>query len=289
VLTKKLMSLNGVDVDSESNFISDGRSANMKRLNNGEIDGIAMVGGVIDGTVQKLLQDPGMEVFNFKNAPAYEHLISYYRTIKIPAGSLDLLKFIPAKDIDLITVTSSLVVRKDMHPGEQLALLMGAKEFAEANNIRMFAKRDEYPAYVDPTIELSPVAKNFYESGPPSLLQYLPFKLAIFINRFSAALVTLAFLGSLQLTFSFGSLNFRLKIKAVLKELIVLDRELHDDDLTEADFDRIKKRATQLYVYVRALRVPLSAESDYLGLIESLDMFRDNLDRHEERFCPKEG
>ena len=283
VLTKKLLALHGVDVDKESNFISDKRSTNLKRLHDGDLDVLIMAGGIIDGTVQNLLRDPKIEVFNFKNAAAYEHAFDYYRVLKVPAGSLDLNSYLPSKDIDLIAVTSSLVVRKDMHPGEQLGLLLGAKDFAQSNNIRMYAKRDEYPAYVDPSIELSPVAKNFYESGPPSLLQYLPFKLAIFINRFWTAIVALAFLGSLQISFSLGSVNIKWKLMNELKELIELDRQLHHPNLTRPQWIRLRAREQEMYAYARALRVPLGAERDYMSLIESLDMYRDNLDRQDER------
>ena len=126
VLTKKLMALNDIDVDKEKNFISDKRSKNMVRLKNGEIDGIIMIGAVIDPIVRQLMHDPDFELFNFRNAKAYPHLISYYTTITIPEGSIDLVKILPTKDIELIAVTSTLAVRRDVHPGAQLALLSTA-------------------------------------------------------------------------------------------------------------------------------------------------------------------
>jgi len=283
VLTKQLMNLNRIDVDKEPNFISDKRGANLLRLKEGKIDVFIMVGGVIDGTVQKLLHDPTLELFNFKNAAAYKHLIGYYTNLTIPAGSIDIIEFLPPKDINLIAVTSSLVVRRDMHPGEQLALLLGANDFAKANNIRMYAGRDEYPAYVDNTIELSPVAKNYYDSGASSLLHYLPFKLAIFINRFWTAILALAFLGSLQITFSLSGLNIKMKITAQLKELIELDRRLHDKSLTQSELDDLIKRGDEICDNVRAIKVPVGAEREYISLMEPLETFRKNLNLQAER------
>ena len=283
VLTKKLLAINGVEVENNPNFISDKRSENVKRLARGDIDAITMAAGVIDKTVQKLLRDPGLEVFSFKNAEAYAHLISYYKPLKIHAGSIDLMNYLPARDIDLIAVTSTLAVRKEMNPGEQLALLLAAKDFAKNNNVRMYAKPNEFPAYVDNMIELSPVAKTFYETGSPSTLHHLPFKLAIFLNRFWALLVAIAFLGSIQITFSLSGTNFKLKMRELLKELIELDRQLHDAALTKSDLIRVKERTEEISKYARAMKVPIGSESDYFNLIDFLDIFRSNMQRQEDR------
>lgn len=283
VLAKNLLAINGVEIENNPNFISDARSENVKRLNRGEIDAIMMAAGVIDKTVQKLLRDPGVDVFSFNNAEAYAHLIAYYKPMKILAGSIDLLNYLPAKDIDLIAVTSTLAVRKDMNPGEQIALLLGARDFAKSNNVRMYAKPNEFPAYVDPVIELSPVAKTFYDSGPPSLLQHLPFKLAIFLNRFWALLVAIAFVGSLQITFSLSGTNFKLKMRAILKELIELDRQIHDPSLTKLELGIISRRADEIFASVRSIKVPIGAENDYLSLIDFLELFQMNLDRQKIR------
>ena len=283
VLTKKLLAINGVKVENNPNFISDKRSENVKRLARGEIDAIVMAAGVIDNTVQKLLRDPGLEVFSFKNSEAYAHLISYYKPLKILAGSIDLMNYLPAHDIDLIAVTSTLAVRKDMNPGEQLALLIAAKDFAKNNNVRMYAKPNEFPAYVDNMIELSPVAKTFYETGSPSTLHHVPFKLAIFLNRFWALLVAIAFLGSIQITFSLSGTNFKLKMRELLKELIDLDRQLHDASLAKPDLIRIKERTNEIFTYARSIKVPIGSETDYLTLIDFLEIFRSNMERQEER------
>ena len=283
VLTKKLLAINGVEVENNPNFISDKRSENVKRLARGDIDAITMAAGVIDKTVQKLLRDPGLDVFSFKNAEAYAHLISYYKPLKIHAGSIDLMNYLPARDIDLIAVTSTLAVRKEMNPGEQLALLLAAKDFAKNNNVRMYAKPNEFPAYVDNMIELSPVAKTFYETGSPSTLHHLPFKLAIFLNRFWALLVAIAFLGSIQITFSLSGTNFKLKMRELLKELIELDRQLHDSVLTKSDLVRVKERTEEISKYARAMKVPIGSESDYFNLIDFLDIFRSNMQRQEDR------
>jgi TRAP-type uncharacterized transport system substrate-binding protein len=287
VLSKNLLALNGVNVENNSNFISDKRSENVKRLKNGEIDAIIMAAGVIDKTVQKLLHDPSIEVFSFNNSEAYAHLTSYYKPMKILAGSIDLLNYLPNKDIDLIAVTSTLAVRKDMNPGEQLALLLGAQDFAAKNNVRMYAKPKEFPAYVDHAIQLSPIAKNFYDSGPPGLLQHLPFKLAIFLNRFWALLVAIAFVGSLQITFSLSGTNFKLKLRALLKELIELDRQLHEPSLTKLELGPLSQRVHEIFTSVRAMKVPIGAESDYLSLIDFLELLRMNLNRQEDRLTER--
>jgi hypothetical protein len=107
-----------------------------------------------------------MTLSNFPNAIAYQKKFNYLDAVMIPAGSIDIEKKLPARDISLIATTTTLAVRKDLHPALQLALLMSGKQIIQDSSRLFFSKRNEFPAYVDPSIPISPIARNYYNYGP---------------------------------------------------------------------------------------------------------------------------
>ena len=208
-LTRKLFALNHVELDNNPNFSSDTLDRQIAKMKSGEIDGLIFIGEAFDKNVAKLLHEPDVAIFEFTDIAAYEKNISYLDVVKIPASSIDIINKLPAKDILLTAITTTLAVRKDTHPGLQLALLLSAKEVDRNSQSLFFSKRNEFPAYVDPQIELSPVAKQYYDLGPSAAMRYLPFWLAVFVERFWVLLVMVFAVLYPLVAYNFGAQTFR--------------------------------------------------------------------------------
>ena len=228
VLTKKLFELNRITIQDNPNFISAPLSQQLESLVGGDIDGLIFIAEAFDKNVSKLMHNPDFAVFEFPDIAAYEKNISFLDAVKIPAGSIDILERLPTKDISLIAITTTLAVRRDMHAGLQLALLMAAKEVERNSQLLFFSKRNEFPAYVDPQIELSPVARHFYDLGPPAVMRYLPFWTAVFIERFWVLLVTIFAVIYPLIAYNFGAQTLRrdLRYAGYYDELIDIDKQL---------------------------------------------------------------
>jgi len=252
-LTRKLFALNQVELDNHPNFSSDTLTNQIADIKSGKIDGLIFIGEAFDKNVSKLLHEPDFAIFEFTDIAAYEKNISYLDVVKIPASSIDIINKLPAKDISLIAITTTLAVRKDMHPGLQLALLLSAKEVDRNSQSLFFSKRNEFPAYVDPQIELSPVAKNYYDLGPPAAMRYVPFWFAIFIERFWVLLVMVFAVLYPLMAYNFGAETFRRKIvySKYYDELIKIEKQLNLPMLPKDEFDDLDSRLAQIE---RALR-----------------------------------
>ena len=191
IIAKKLFELNQIDVTTNKHFISKSFEELENDFFKGNLDAVVRVASAYDPEIRKFLLQPGVELFNYKYANAYQKRISFIEAVTLPAGSIDLYEQIPKKDVELIATTASLVVRRDMHPDVQLALLMATKDVIRNSTNLFFAKRNEFPAYVDPLIQISPIAEHFYDYGPPHAARYLPFWMAGFIDRAWILLLTL--------------------------------------------------------------------------------------------------
>ena len=128
MIAKKLLLDLDVDITKNSNFVSSSFIDIHEKFLKGDLDAIMIVSTYLDPIVQNLMREPKVALYSFSNASAYERKYNYLEAVNIPAGSIDLLHQIPPKDIELISTTASLVVRKDLHPDLQLALLMTIKE-----------------------------------------------------------------------------------------------------------------------------------------------------------------
>jgi hypothetical protein len=67
--------------------------------------------------------------------------------------------------------------------------MMAAREIGRDRG-QFFSKPGFFPAYLDQSVPLSPIAERFLERGPPLLGEYLPFWLAALIDRMWVSLLT---------------------------------------------------------------------------------------------------
>ena len=233
----------------------------------GDIDALIFIGEAFDANVVRLLHNPDLSIFELPDIAAYEKNISFLDVVKIPAGSIDILNRLPAKDISLIAITTTLAVRKDMHPGLQLALLMATKEAERNSKLLFFSKRNEFPAYVDPLIELSPVARHYYDLGPPAMTRYLPFWVAVFFDRFWVLLVTLAAVIYPLAAYNFGAQTLRRSLRHAdyYHELISIEKQLYSKWFDAGALDGLSQRLETIEMKIQSEEIikKLSAQGQF--------------------------
>jgi TRAP-type uncharacterized transport system substrate-binding protein len=173
----KLNSLNG----DAPNLLSLGNAEGVDALERGEIDAVILVDGFDSPNVQRLIKNPGIRLASFTRADAYTRLLSYFEEVSVPMGGFDLGKNIPDHPIQLISTTTNLLIDNRLHPAIQVLFLEAAREIN--GNKSYFSKAGEFPAYMNTEAPLSDEAKFFYEKGTPTLMKYLPFWLAEFLER----------------------------------------------------------------------------------------------------------
>ncbi len=161
-----------------------------EQLLDGKLDAAIIVDGIRSPIVQKLLKSKDINLYSFNLSAAYEKQFPFLSKLIIPKGSLDIERVYPKKDIQLIAPSVILLIEKEMHPVMQWAFLLAAKEVA-AESSHFFTKPGFFPAKLDDSFPLSPIAKRFYDHGVPSIFSYLPLSIASFIDRFWVLILSL--------------------------------------------------------------------------------------------------
>jgi TRAP-type uncharacterized transport system substrate-binding protein len=158
-----------------------GGLAAAKALEAGEVDAVFYVAAPDAQGVQRLLAAPGVQLLSTKRAETFVRRMPFLHKLTFPEGAADLARNVPPTDITLLAVTANLVAVEDIHPVIVDLLLEAAKKVH--GGAGLFQRVGEFPAPRDLDLPLSPDAERFYKGSPSILRSYLPFWMAVWINR----------------------------------------------------------------------------------------------------------
>lgn len=188
VFALRLLQASGVTA-SNSHFVYADRIQAQQLLQQGTVDAAFFIGAPESNLVRSLVAYPGIRVMNLDQSEAATRQFPYLHHLVLPHGAMDLAHNIPAKDLNLLATTTTVVVTQSLHPA-LVALLMKAMQKTHAKPDLLNAAH-AFPAAKDIDFELSKEAARFYQSGPPFLQRYLPFWLANLVDRAALAIIPL--------------------------------------------------------------------------------------------------
>jgi TRAP-type uncharacterized transport system substrate-binding protein len=155
----------------------------------GDVDAAFFVAAPDAELVQKLLRSRGIILMNLTHAQAYARRFPWLDQIVLHKGVIDFSQNIPSGNIELVAAVALIAVRDDVHPALQFALAQAAAEVHRAPGI--FNGEGHFPQSQSTELPMSPVAERFHKVGPPFFQRYLPFWLAVWMDRLVVLLVPL--------------------------------------------------------------------------------------------------
>lgn len=275
-IARQLLATYGIDLEKDGSFVPDGFPEGARNFLEGRLDALVIVASIQDAIVQKLVRSEGIEIYSFGNATAFEKRYNSLEKVVLPAGSLAIFPPVPARDVSLVATTTTLAVKKNMHPDLQLALLMTIREMNRSSVQLFFAGRNEFPSYVDPLVPLSPVASKFYDYGPPPATRYLPFWIAGFIDRAWVLLLTLAaiFYPLSKLNLHLRKLRFVVQERPHYEELLEIEQVLAGGKPTDEEKAELRKRLDAINLHAIRAGVPVGEEADYFNFLNAVQLLR---------------
>ena len=251
-----------------------------EELQQGRIDAVFIIAAENAPVVQVLLRSPGIKVMSFAQADAYQRRFPFLSKLVLPRGVADLVRDYPPEDIVLLAPTANLIVRKDLHPALQSLLLQAASEVH--GRAGFFQRAGEFPAFKDRMVPLSPEAARYFKSGPPFLQRYLPFWLAVLIDRLIVMLIPIfaLMIPLFKIAPALYSWRVRSKVFRCYGELKFLEDDLrnHFDPARQADY---RKRLDAIDEEASLLHVPLAFTDLVYTLREHINLVRRILDKQE--------
>ena len=264
-ILREILALRGIPVDAQANFLVWPHQKAADALIAGEIDAMAVVDGFNSPTIQRLLNTPDIRLYSFKLAPAYIKKLPFLDSVVIPRGSLNVAEVRPPEDVRMVASSLTIVADKDLHPALQLLFLMAADQYGDSRE-QFFARPDEFPSYKDQSLPLSPIAKSYFDEGPPKGLRFAPFWMASFVDRIWLLILGLLAVGYplYRLLPNYRHMQSRVELAGNYEELRDIEqsariaRTLGEIDTALADLRQLEKDMDKVTVPEENMR-------DYYG------------------------
>ena len=277
-LAQQLLAANEIEAGDHLVPLS-GLSA-AEELQQGRIDAAFIIASESAPVVQVLLRSPGIRLMSFAQSGAYQRRFPFLTKLTFPQGVADLVRDFPPNDIKVLAPTANLIVRDDLHPALQSLLLQAASEVHGKSGF--FQDQGEFPAYKDQMLPLSPDAARYFKSGPSFLQRYLPFWLAVLVDRLIVLLVPVFALLIPLLKVAPAIYNWRVRSKVFrcYGELKFLEDDLknHFDPAKLGDY---RRRLDDLEEEAVQLHVPLGFTDLVYTLREHVNLVRGILDKRD--------
>jgi len=275
-LVTSLLDENEVTIE-DAKLVEAGASAAIPMLMKGKIDALVTIAGIDSKAVEDLIHaQKKVELYSFQRAETYARTHHYLKKLTLPQGGIDLVDNLPNKDVSLLAPSANLVVREDLHPAIKYLFLLAADEVHSKGD--MFARPDTFPNDESVLFPLSNEAVNFYKSGPPFLMRYLPFQLAITVERLKILLIPLLTLlfPLFKITPPAYRWQIRRRIFKWYKHLKKLDMEAYEMKNTE-DAEKMLAQLERMDRMVLETSVPLSYTDYIYSLRLHIRMIEDRL------------
>ncbi|MCD6292125.1 MAG: TAXI family TRAP transporter solute-binding subunit [Deltaproteobacteria bacterium] len=278
----QLLQDNGVEVENLDESKLTGMSA-VEALQQGSVDILFLVSAITSPMVISLLESPDLSLMNFARADAYSRRHNFLSKVILPQGVVSFEKNIPSQDVVLVAPAATLVVNDGLHPA-LAGLLTQVIDLAHGKGSLFSTHRDQFPSreYLD--FPLSEDADRFYRRGVPFLQRYMPFWIAIQLDRMKLLLLPLLalfipLLKILPLTYRW---RMRSRIYRWYDTLQALDYGVRQE-LTEDTVEAFSRRLNEIEEEVRQISVPLSYAAELYGLRQHIDLLRRQVKDIEDR------
>ena len=277
-LAQQLLAANEIEAGEQLVPLSGLTAA--EELQQGRIDAAFIIASESAPVVQVLLRSPGIRLMSFAQSGAYQRRFPFLTKLTFPQGVADLVRDFPPNDIKVLAPTANLIVRDDLHPALQSLLLQAASEVHGKSGF--FQDQGEFPAYKDQMLPLSPDAARYFKSGPSFLQRYLPFWLAVLVDRLIVLLVPVFALLIPLLKVAPAIYNWRVRSKVFrcYGELKFLEDDLKNH-FDPAKLGEYRTRLDDLEEEAVQLHVPLGFTDLVYTLREHVNLVRGILDKRE--------
>ena len=271
-LALQLLAVNATVMPPTALLPESGLKAN-EMLLQGKLDAVFMVGPPESPLVEQLVSARGIRLLSLERAEAYTRRFPYLTRLTLPRGVFDFVSNNPTQDVTLVSPTANLLVRDTLHPALAFLLMRAAKEIH--GNAGLLNKLGEFPAPLNSEFPLTSEAERYYTVGPPFLQRYLPYWIAVMVDRLWIILLpALALLVPItRIIPPLYRWRVRSRIYRWYARLKELELEL-DDDPPPEKVNEFLERLDQIEGAVNRINTPLAYSDNLYAFRQNVNLVR---------------
>ena len=155
----------------------------------GDIDAMVLVASWESPVVRRLVASEDLRLDEFRRADAFVALDPAFEKVVLPEGVGDMADDRPSEDVTLLALKASLIVPRTLDSSIQYLLLEAASDIHGRPGI--FHRAGQFPSTEGVDLPLSRAASDFHRSGRPFLQRYMPYWVAVLLERLLLVLLPL--------------------------------------------------------------------------------------------------
>lgn len=259
----------------------------VEALADGSADAAILVSARLGGAVGRLMTTPSVELRDFASvADAYEAHLPFLDTVHLPEGGISLAQNRPPHAVTLLAPVASVVVHEDVHP-QVVSLLVGIMQ--EVHRPRtVFSAEGMFPNTLAQDLPMNADAARYYAGGRSVLQSWLPFWVAVTVERL--LVILLPVLGIALPLIRFGPTLYAAQMeKRVWRHYETLRRIEAQAEATEDAAARaaLRGRLEVLEGQVARLSLPVTYRRHVFALRRDIGYVRDQLTPGRDRSAPR--
>ncbi len=234
-----------------STFIELNSEDSYAALKEGRVDAMMVVLAPEAELAQRIFNDSSIQLMSIEQAYGYPGRLSFIKPITLKPGVLNIVKNVPHKQKMTIAPVAELVAKKDLNPATIYLLMSISKKYFSKPG--MISAENEFPANAGLSFNLNEDADNYLKSGPSFLFQYLPFWVAVWVERMlKLSLPLIALLIPLfNLIPSLTDYRKKLKFANIYRDLKMIEQGMRDHQ----DREKLSKQLGDIDQRARDLKV----------------------------------
>ena len=281
-VARAILEANGISAAQQSSpkLLELGPEEAVTALLEERIDALFLVVSPDSSLVRRLIESPGVRLFDVRRHLAYERAFPFLSHVVLPEGVLDFGRDVPSQDVNLISPAATLLARRELHPALLPLLIQAAEERHGRGTVLSAPGRFPSPQGLD--VPLAASARTYFEHGRSLLYRILPFRLAAMIDRLK--IMALPLLTLLLPLIRFVPPIYRWRIRSQIyrwyQALDRLESRLDQDPATLAeciaDIDRVEEEIRD------RVNVPASYMEELYNLRMHMERLREHLQQRLE-------
>ncbi|MDO9403432.1 MAG: TAXI family TRAP transporter solute-binding subunit [Polaromonas sp.] len=178
-------------------------------LQDGKLDMMFEAASEESQSVQLLTRNSAIQLLGAENAGALAVRQPALQPVLVPQGSMELRGDIPPRDLTLLSLQTHAVVRPDVHPALQRAVLDASADIHEFPGF--LQRHGQFPSFRGSDFPLSAVARDYSQGSRPWLEGLLPYGTAQWAELLFYAVFPILLLAILLLAWIPRIFDWRIK------------------------------------------------------------------------------
>lgn len=249
-LNQAVLQLNELNANN-STFVELNSDDSYVALKEGRIDAMMVVFAPEADLAQRIFNDNTIELMSIDQAFGYPGRLNFVKPITLRPGVMNIAKNVPHKQKLTIAPVAELVAKKDLNPATVYLLMSISKKYFSKPGL--ISVENEFPSSAGLSFQLNEDAENYLKSGPSFLFQYLPFWVAVWVERMlklSVPLIALL-IPLFNLIPSFTDYRKKLKFANIYRDLKMIEQGMSD----HRDRELLLKQLSEIDLRARDLKV----------------------------------